>query len=411
MSIDKALLDQLMEGRAPGDLFGKSGVLAELTKALAERGLGTELDEHLSEERADQPAEEHNHPGNRRNGSSRKTVTTDSGKVVLDIPRDRNGTFDPLLIAKYQRRFPEFDTKIVSMYARGMTTREIQGHIEEIYGVEASPSLISAITDAVMDEVTAWQNRPLEPCYRVVFMDAIRVKIRTDGVVMNKAVFVALAILPDGTRDVLGLWFQANEGAKFWAKFWAKVLSDLRNRGVQDILIVVVDGLKGFPQAIEAAFPQTQVQTCIVHLLRHSMSFASYKDRKAVAAALKAIYTAIDAEAAEAALDEFEQSALAARSPAIAPSWRRAWNEVIPFLDYPPEVRRLIYTTNAIEALNSKIRRAVRTRGHFPSDEAAAKLIYLALNATSQEWKRSVREWHAIKSQFAIMFEERFPMT
>jgi putative transposase len=292
------------------------------------------------------------------------------------------------------------------MYARGMTTREIQGHIEEIYGVEASPSLISAITDAVMEEVTAWQNRPLEPCYPIVFMDAIRVNIRSDGAVSNKAVFVALAVLPDGTRDVLGLWFQANEGAKFWAK----VLSDLRNRGVQDILIAVVDGLKGFPQAIEAAFPQTRVQTCIVHLLRHSMNFASYKDRKAVAVALKAIYTAVDANAAERALAEFEESDLARRYPAIAPSWRRAWNEVIPFLDYPPEVRRLIYTTNAIEALNSKIRRAVRTRGHFPSDDAAAKLIYLALNATSTEWKRSVREWHAVRSQLAIMFEDRCPM-
>lgn len=258
-----------------------------------------------------------------------------------------------------------------------------------------------------MEEVTAWQNRPLEPCYPIVFMDAIRVNIRSDGAVANKAVFVALAVLPDGTRDVLGLWFQANEGAKFWAK----VLSDLRNRGVQDILIAVVDGLKGFPQAIEAAFPQTRVQTCIVHLLRHSMNFASYKDRKAVAAALKAIYTAVDADAAELALVGFEDSDLAKRYPAIAPSWRRAWNEVIPFLDYPPEVRKLIYTTNSIEALNSKIRRAVRTRGHFPSDDAAAKLIYLALNATSAEWKRAVREWHAVRSQLAIMFEERFPMT
>ena len=406
MSIDKDLLDRLMEGRSPGDLFGKEGILSELTKALAERALSTELDEHLSEERAQEPLESQNQPANRRNGSSQKTVATGTGKVVLDIPRDRNGTFDPVLIAKYQRRFPEFYTKIISMYARGMTTREIQGHIEEIYGFEASPSLISAITDTVMQEVTAWQNRPLEPCYPVVFMDAIRVNIRSDGAVSNKAVFVALAILPDGTRDVLGLWFQANEGAKFWAK----VLSDLRNRGVQDILLAVVDGLKGFPQAIEAAFPRTQVQTCIVHLLRHSMSFASYKDRKAVAAALKAVYTAVDAAAAEAALTEFEASDLSKRYPAIAPSWRRAWNEIIPFLDYPPEVRRLIYTTNAIEALNSKIRRAVRTRGHFPSDEAAAKLIYLALNATSAEWKRSVREWHAVKSQLAIMFEERFPL-
>ena len=407
MTIDKVLLDQLMEGRAPGDLFGKDGILSELTKALAERALSTELDAHLDEERAAASDEDASRPANRRNGASRKTVTTDSGKVVLDIPRDRNGTFDPLLIGKYQRRFPEFDRKIVSMYARGMTTREIQGHIEEIYGFEASPSLISAVTEAVMDEVVAWQNRPLEPCYPVVFMDAIRVNIRSDGAVANKAVFVALAILPDGTRDVLGLWFQANEGAKFWAK----VLNDLRNRGVQDILIAVVDGLKGFPQAIEAAFPRTQVQTCVVHLLRHSMSFASYKDRRAVAAALKAVYTAPHAEAAEAALAEFEESDLAARYPAIAPSWRRAWAEVIPFLDYPPEVRRLIYTTNAIEALNSKIRRAVRTRGHFPSDDAAAKLIYLALNATSTEWKRSVRDWHAVKSQFAIIFEDRFPMT
>ena len=237
-------------------------------------------------------------------------------------------------------------------------------------------------------------------------MDAIRVNIRDEGVVSNRAVFVALAILPDGTRDVLGLWFQANEGAKFWAK----VLNDLKNRGVQDILIAVVDGLKGFPQAIEAAFPKTQVQTCIVHLLRHSMSFASYKDRKAVAGALKAVYTAVDAKAAEEALSAFEDSDLAKRYPAIAPAWRRAWNEVIPFLNYPPEVRKLIYTTNAIEALNSKIRRAVRSRGHFPSDDAAAKLIYLALNASSTEWKRSVREWNIVRSQFAIMFEERFPM-
>lgn len=267
MSIDKDLLDQLMEGRAPGDLFGQTGILQELTKALAERALSTEMEVHLSEERSDPPLLEQNAPTNRRNGTSQKTVTTDIGKIVLDIPRDRNGTFDPLLISKYQRRFPEFDAKIISMYARSMSTREIQGHIEDIYGFEASPGLISAITDAVMDEVTAWQNRPLEPCYPVIFMDAIRVKIRTDGAVINKAVFVALAILPDGTRDVLGLWFQANEGAKFWAK----VLNDLRNRGVQDILIAVVDGLKGFPEAIEAAFPETQVQTCIVHLLRHSM--------------------------------------------------------------------------------------------------------------------------------------------
>ena len=406
MSIDKALLDELMKGREAGDLFGKQGVLAELTKALAERALGAELEAHLALEAEQSESAEvgETPPANRRNGTSQKTVMSDSGKIVLDIPRDRNGSFDPLLIAKYQRRFPEFDTKIIAMYARGMTTREIQGYIEEIYGFEASPSLISAITDAVMDEVRAWQNRPLEPCYPVLFLDAIRVNIRDQGVVANKAVYVALAILPDGTRDVLGLWFQANEGAKFWTK----VLNDLRNRGVQDVLIAVVDGLKGFPQAIEAAFPQTQVQTCIVHLLRSSMAFASYKDRKAIANALKAIYKAVDADAAERELEAFESSELGTKYPAIAPMWRRAWNEVIPFLDYPDPVRRLIYTTNAIEALNSKIRRAVRTRGHFPNDEAAAKLIYLALNASSTEWKRSVRCWHEAKMQFAIMFQDRF---
>ena len=409
MSIDKALLDELMKGRAAGDLFGKQGILAELTKALAERALGAELEEHLALEAEQTEASEvgEEPPSNRRNGTSQKTVTTDIGKIVLDIPRDRNGSFDPLLIAKYQRRFPEFDTKIIAMYARGMTTREIQGYIEEIYGFEASPSLISAITDAVMDEVRAWQTRPLEPCYPVLFLDAIRVNIRDQGVVTNKAVYVAFAILPDGTRDVLGLWFQANEGAKFWAK----VLNDLRNRGVQDILIAVVDGLKGFPGAIEAVFPQTQVQTCIVHLLRSSMAFASFKDRKAIANALKAIYKAVDAEAAERELEAFEGSELGAKYPAIAPMWRRAWNEVIPFLDYPEPVRRLIHTTNAIEALNSKIRRAVRTRGHFPNDEAAAKLIYLALNASSTEWKRSVRCWHEAKMQFAIMFQDRFTVT
>lgn len=384
MSIDKDILDRLMEGRAPADLFGKDGILSELS---------TEMAVHLDEERAEEVPEGRNQPPNRRNGSSQKTVITDSGKVILDIPRDRNRTFDPMLIAKYQRRFPEFDRKIISMYARGMTTREIQGHIEEIYGVETSPSLISAITDAVMEEVTA--------CRTALWNPAIRSSSWTRS--------GSISAVTGRSRTRRSSWpsrcFRMALGT-----FWAKVLSDLRNRGVQDILIAVVDGLKGFPQAIEAAFPQTRVQTCIVHLLRHSMNFASYKDRKAVAAALKAIYTAVDADAAELALAEFEESDLAKRYPAIAPSWRRAWNEVIPFLDYPPEVRRLIYTTNAIEALNSKIRRAVRTRGHFPSDEAAAKLIYLALNATSSEWKRSVREWHAVRSQLAIMFEDRFPM-
>ena len=271
----------------------------------------------------------------------------------------------------------------------------------------AVPQLTEQAQDwLVLEEVAAWQARPLEPVYPIVFFDALRIKVRDEGVVRNKAVHIALGVRADGAKEILGLWLEQNEGAKFWLR----VMNELRNRGVEDVLLAVVDGLKGFPDAIRAVFPEALVQTCIVHLLRHSMSFASYKDRKAVAAALKAIYTAVDVEAAELALAEFEDSDLARQYPAIAPSWRRAWNEVIPFLDYPPEVRRLIYTTNSIEALNSKVRRAVRTRGHFPSDDAAAKLIYLALNATSTEWKRSVREWHAVRSQLAIMFEDRFPM-
>lgn len=398
MTIDKEIIDKLFEGHDREAIFAKGGLMTELTKALSERILSAELDEHLESENSKDT--------NRRNGHSPKTIITDNGTVCLDIPRDRNGRFDPQLIGKYQRRFPGFDDKIVSMYARGMTVRQIQGHLEELYGFQASPGLISCVTDAVMDEVNAWQSRPLDPCYPVVFLDAIRVKIRDEGMVRNKAIYVALAILPDGSRDVLGLWIEQNEGAKFWLK----VLNDLKNRGVEDILIAVVDGLKGFPQAIEAAFPQTIVQTCIIHLLRHSMGFASYKDRKPIAAALKTIYTAKDAQEGEAKLDEFEQTELANKYPAIAQSWRRAWQNVIPFFAFPENVRRIIYTTNAIESLNAKIRRAVQTKGHFPNDQAAIKLIYLALNVNNTHWKRNVRCWHEAKMQLAIMFNERFPL-
>ena len=283
-------------------------------------------------------------------------------------------------------------------------TREIQGHIEEIYGVEASPSLISAITDAVMEEVTAWQNRPLEPCYPIVFMDAIRVNIRSDGAVSNKAVFVALAVLPDGTRDVLGLWFQVNEGAKFWAK----VLSDLRNRGVADILIAVVDGLKGLVESIETAFPITTVQTCIVHLIRNSLDYANWKDRKALAAAIKPLYTAPTAEAAEAALDAFEAGDWGQRFPTVVAAWRRSWTRVVPFFAFPPDVRRVIYTTNAIESVHARLRKIIKTRGHFPSDEAATKLIWLALRNITADWSRASRDWKTAMNQFAIIYEDRF---
>ncbi len=321
---------------------------------------------------------------NRRNGSSKKTMLTGTSKIDLATPRDRAGTFDPQLIARYQLRFPDFDAKIVSMYARGMTVREIRGHRADLYGIDVSPELISTVTDAVLDEVTELQNRPLDACCPLVFFDAIRVKIRDEGFVRNKAVYVALGILPDGTKEILGIWIEQTEGAKFWLR----VMNELKSRGVADVLIAVVDGLKGFPEAINAAFPETVVQTCIVHLIRHSLEFVSWKDRKAVVPALRAIYRARDAEAGMKALEAFEAGEWGRRYPAIALSWRRNWAQVVPFFAYPEGVRRIIYTTNAIEALNSKLRRAVRTRGHFPNDDAAMKLLYLVLNHAAEEWKR-----------------------
>jgi putative transposase len=397
MAIEKDILDQLLAGRDPKDLFAKDGLVDELKKALSERILNTELDEHLSGEAA-------SGSGNHRNGSSKKSMLTGTSKVTLDIPRDRSGTFDPKLIAKYQRRFPEFDEKIISMYARGMSVREIRGHLEDIYGIDVSPDLISAVTDAVLDEVNEWQNRPLEFCYAIVFFDCLRVKIRDEGFVRNKAVYIALGILPDGTKHVLGLWIEQTEGAKFWMR----VMNELKNRGLSDILIAVVDGLKGFPEAINAVFPETIVQTCVVHLIRYSMNFAAFKDRKEVAKALKAVYRAKDADAALLALNEFEAGPWGEKYPAIAPGWRRNWDLIIPFFAFPQSVRKIIYTTNAIEALNSKLRRAVRTRGHFPNDDAASKLLYLVLNQTSNGWKSPPREWFEAKTQFAVMFGERF---
>lgn len=355
--------------------------------------------------------------GNHRNGASQKTMLTGTSKVTLDIPRDRNGTFDPKLIAKYQRRFPDFDDKVVSMYARGMSVREIRMHPEEIYGIDVSPDLISAVTNAVLEEVAEWQNRPLDACYPLVFFDAIRVKIRDEGFVRNKAVYIALGILPDGTKEILGLWIEQTEGAKFWLR----VMNELKARGLGDILIAVVDGLKGFPEAINAVFPDAVVQTCIVHLIRHSMNFAGWKDRKEVAQALRSVYRAKDADAAATALDAFEEGLWGTKYPAIhcpavvcpqttrgGPAWRRNWHLVIPFFAFPEGVRRIIYTTNAIEALNSKLRRAVRARGHFPNDDAATKLPYPVLNRAAQDWKRPPREWTEAKTQFAVMFGERF---
>jgi putative transposase len=397
MAIEKELLDQLLAGRDPNEVFAKDGLLDDLKKALSERILNVELDEHLKDERGEGNA-------NRRNGSSKKTVLTGHSQVTLAIPRDRAGTFDPKLIAKYQRRFPDFDDKIVSMYARGMTVREIRCHLEELYGIEVSPELISAVTDAVLEEVAEWQNRPLEAVYPLIVFDAIRIKIRDEGFVRNKAVYIALGILADGSKEILGIWIEQTEGAKFWLR----VMNELKNRGVGDILIAVVDGLKGFPEAISAVFPQTVIQTCIVHLIRHSLEFVSWKDRKPVMPALRAIYRAKDAEAGRQALDDFAAGLWGQRYPAIAQSWRRNWEHVVPFFAFPESVRRIIYTTNAIEALNSKLRRAVRTRGHFPNDDAAIKLLYLVLNRAADGWKRPPREWYEAKTQFAVVFGERF---
>ena len=391
------VLDQVLAGRVVRTMSDADALLGDMKKALAERLLNAELDHHLDGEAvAGRP--------NCRNGYGQKTVLTDGGRVRLDIPRDRAGTFDPQLIARYRRRFPGFDERIISMYARGMSVREIQGHLLEIYGVEASPDLISVITDAVLDEVAAWQNRPLEAVYPVVFFDALRVKIRDESVVRNKAVHIALGVRADGTKEVLGLWIEQNEGAKFWLR----VMNELRHRGVEDVLLAVVDGLKGFPDAIRAVFPEALVQTCIVHLLRHSLDFVAWKDRKSVAMALKDIYRAVDAEAGKAALAAFAESSWGRKYAAIVQSWERTWEEVIPFYAFPAEVRKLIYTTNAIEALNAKLRRAVRARGHFPNDDAALKLLFLALNRAEKEWIMPPREWSMAKAQFAILFGDRF---
>ena len=397
--IPDELLDQLLAGRDPQSALGRDGLVDELKRALAERALNAEMDHHLDGE----PAAGRT---NSRNGYGRKTVLTESGKLPISVPRDRLSTFEPQLIAKYRRRLPGFDDKVISMYARGLSVREIQGHLAELYGIDVSPDLISAVTDAVLDEIAEWQERPLEAVYPLVFFDALRVKIRDEGTVRNKAVYLALGVRADGHKEILGLWIEQTEGAKFWLR----VMAELKNRGVEDILIAVVDGLKGFPDAITAVFPQAQVQTCIVHLIRNSLDFVSYKDRRAVAAALKAIYKATDADAGAAALEAFATDEWGRKYPAIVMSWRRHWPAVIPFFAFPADVRRIIYTTNAIEALNAKLRRAVRTRGHFPSDEAAIKLLYLVLNLAEREWRMPPREWGMARAQFAILFEDRFQL-
>src|SRR6201993_3619460 len=400
-AIRDELIAELLQGyRSPQDLLGEEGLFKELKKRLLERALGAELSEHLGYEKGD-PAGRSS--GNSRNGYSSKTVIGDDGAIEIAVPRDRNGSFEPQIVAKGQTRLDGFDDRIISLYARGLSVREIQGHLQELYGIEVSPDLISRVTDAVLEEVRERQNRPLDPVYPVIFFDALRVKIRDEGLVKNKAVYVALALNTEGGKEVLGLWIEQTEGAKFWLK----VMNELKVRGLNDILIAVVDGLKGFPEAITTVYPQTLVQTCIVHLIRNSLAFVTWRDRKAIMPWIKAIYQAANADMALIRLEEFEAE-WGKRYPAIGQAWRRAWEHVIPFFAFAPGIRKMIYTTNAVEALNRSLRKIIKTRGSFPNDEAALKLLYLAIRNAGMRWRRAI-EWTKAMGQFAIQFGDRFP--
>lgn len=392
-------MDKLLgDYQGPEDLIGEQGLLRQLTKALVERAMQAELTHHLGYEKHDVAGRG---SGNSRNGASAKTLKGDFGEAVIAVPRDRKGTFEPKIVPKHQTRFAGFDDKILSLYARGMTTREIQGHLEEVYGVEVSPSLISEVTEAVIEEVKAWQTRPLEPLYPILYLDALMVKMRHEGKVENRAVYVAIGIDLEGRKDVLGLWTSANEGAKFWLQ----VLTEIRNRGVKDIFIACVDGLKGFPQAIEAVYPQAQVQLCIVHLVRASLNYVNWKERKPVAQDLKAIYRAATAEEAEQELGRF-QARWSGKYPTIAALWRRHWAQVIPFFAFPPEIRKILYTTNAVESLNMSLRKALKPRVAFPSEEAALKVMYLALRNAIRKWERPL-QWKAALNRFTMLWGDR----
>lgn len=403
MPITKDLLDQLLqEYEKPEDLLGDDGLLHQLTKALVERALEGEMTHHLGYKKHDAVG---NGSGNSRNGTTPKTIKSKRGQSEIEVPRDRNSTFEPQLIKKNQTRFDGFDEKIISLYARGMTTREIQGHLQEIYGVEASPGLVSAATDQVLEEVREWQTRPLDPVYPILYLDALIVKVKENGRVINKAVYLVIGVNLQGLKEVLGIWIAETEGAKFWLA----IVTELQTRGVEDIFIACVDGLKGFPEAIEAVYPKTQVQLCLVHLLRHSLSYVSYKERKEVAAGLKLIYTAATLEEAENRLLEFTEK-WEVRYPVVARSWSSNWARIVPMFSFTPEIRRAIYTTNAIESLNFSLRKIIKNRALFPNDEAVYKILYLALRNIAKKWTMPIPNWSAAMNQFAILFEERVPM-
>lgn len=402
MAIKQEIIDELLKDyKNPEDLLGEAGLFKALKKALVERALSAELTDHLGYEAH---APKGRKSGNSRNGHGSKRITGEDGDMTIAVPRDRDASFEPQIIKKGQRRFDGFDEKIISMYARGMSVREIRGHLEELYGVEVSPDLISRVTDEVMDEVRDWQTRPLDEVYPIIIFDALRVKIRDEGTVRNKAVYLALGFTMAGHKEVLGLWIEQTEGAKFWLR----VMNEIKNRGVNDVFIAVVDGLKGFPDAITAVFPEVSVQTCIVHMIRNSLNYVGWKERKAVAKDLKAVYRAATADAAALQLDEFEDK-WGARFPSIAPIWRRNWEQVIPFFSYPEDVRKIIYTTNAIESLNMSLRKIIKNRGHFPNDDAATKLLYLALRNAAKKWTMPSRTWKQALNQFAVLFHDRFP--
>jgi putative transposase len=402
MAIDNDLIDKLLKDyKDPEEIVGENGLLKQLTKAILERAMQAEMNDHLGYEKHDPVG---NNSGNSRNGKSSKTLKGEFGRLPIEVPRDRNATYEPKIVAKGQTWFRGFDDKILSMYARGMTTREIQGHLEEMYQVEVSPALISQVTADVIDEVRVWQDRQLDQMYPIVYLDALHVKIRDGGHVKNRAVYLAIGINMSGSKEVLGMWIAQTEGAKFWMQ----IVTELKNRGLQDILIVCVDGLKGLPEAIEAVFPKTQVQLCIVHLVRHSLKYVGWKQRKEVGGDLKKIYQAATEQEAEKELEAFAKK-WDSKFPTISQTWRRNWMRVIPFFGHPPEIRKVIYTTNAIESINMSLRKVTKNRGSFPNDDAALRLLYMALGNISKKWKRPIYDWTGALNQFAIAYEGRLP--